>query len=78
MPGRKAEELPPPATDEIEVTLLGRGVGECVIVHLLNDEWLIVDTFCENGSPAALGYLESIGVDKANMVKDRLSALSRE
>lgn len=35
----------PPEPDEIEVTLLGRGIGECCLVHLGNDVWMIVDSF---------------------------------
>lgn len=35
----------PPELDEIEVTLLGRGRGECCLVHLGNDVWMIADSF---------------------------------
>ena len=33
----------PPAPDELEVSLFGRGVGECAVVHLGSGEWLVVD-----------------------------------
>jgi Metallo-beta-lactamase superfamily len=55
-----------PASDEIEVSLFGPGYGECVVVHLGNGDWMIVDS-CKlpgGGSPppAALAYLDSISV----------------
>jgi hypothetical protein len=54
----------PPSADEIEVTVLGPGFGECVVVHLGHDDWMIVDS-CrdpEHASPAARVYLDTIGV----------------
>lgn len=51
-----------PAPDEVEVTLLGKGYGECVVLHPCDDEWLIIDSFLSGGQPAALEYLKSIGV----------------
>jgi beta-lactamase superfamily II metal-dependent hydrolase len=58
--------LKAPTADEVEVTLLGRGVGECVVLHLLNGNWLIVDSFidAEVKVPAAQAYLDSLGVDR--------------
>lgn len=51
-----------PAADEVEITLLGRGVGESCVVHYGNGNWLVVDSFKENGNPAALNYLDALGV----------------
>jgi len=58
-------ELRPPANDEIEVSLLGPGYGECVLVHLGDDQWMIVDSCVDAGSksPLVLDYLEALGVD---------------
>lgn len=53
----------PPAKKELEVTLLGRGVGECVVVHLLEGKWLVVDSFLKGNSTATPWYLDSMGVD---------------
>jgi len=52
-----------PGDDEIEVTLLGRGVGESVVVHLPGHEWLVVDSFIDYQTklPVAQWYLESLG-----------------
>ena len=38
-------QLSAPDSDEIEVTIFGRGVGECCLLHLGDDEWVIVDSF---------------------------------
>lgn len=54
-----------PAADELEITLLGRGVGECVVVHLGDGEWMVVDSYQLGGEPAARTYLTSMGVDPA-------------
>jgi len=53
----------PPRDDEIEITLLGPGRGECCVLHVGGGEWLIIDScVTQAGRPAALAYLESLGV----------------
>lgn len=53
----------PPAVDEIEVTLLGPGRGEGIVVHYGDGSWMVVDSCIKrDGRPAALAYLDSIGV----------------
>lgn len=62
-----------PAADVVEVSLIGPGYGESVIVHLGDGQWIIVDS-CVNenfqGFPrsTALTYLNRIKVDFANNV----------
>ena len=61
----------PPDLDELEVSLLGPGSkGESAVVHLGNNMWMIVDSCIDSrfGRPAALAYLEQIGVDVATQV----------
>ncbi len=63
--------MPAPEPDEIEVTVLGPGVGESICVHVTNGDWIIVDS-CrdpETDDPAPLTYLKSIGVDVERAVK---------
>ncbi|WP_420451766.1 MBL fold metallo-hydrolase [Ilumatobacter sp.] len=62
----------PPATDEIEITVLGRGIGESIVVHVGNGMWTVIDSFIEaeirgahpgdptvrNREPSASRYLE--------------------
>jgi ribonuclease BN (tRNA processing enzyme) len=66
----------PPDSEEIEVTLLGRGEGESCLVHLGDHQWMIVDSFndtvaitrviggvANHGTrtePAALTYLRDL------------------
>lgn len=61
----------PPASDEVEVSLFGPGVGECVVVHLGEGDWIVVDSCVETGSgrPIALEYLDQLGVDVSKAVK---------
>lgn len=63
----------PPSHDEIEVTLMGPGYGESVVVHLGNGEWLIVDSCIDTTHPqrpvAPLHYLKKLGVDIEQAVR---------
>jgi len=56
-----------PASGEVEVNVFGPGVGGCIVVHLGAGKWIVVDSCQGRGSkiPAALQYLEAIGVDAA-------------
>ena len=60
-----------PDCSQIEVTLIGPGFGECVLIHLGNNAWIVVDSCINNvtGKPAALEYLEKLGVDPSKDVK---------
>ena len=53
---------PAPDDNTLEVTVLGKGVGESVLVHLPGGRWWIVDSFLWEGVPAALWYFDQIGV----------------
>lgn len=59
----------PPKDNEIEVTVCGPGVGESIIVHLGDQNWIIVDSTLVSGEPWPLWYLRSIGVDPSNSVR---------
>ncbi len=53
----------PPALDQLEVTVIGPGYGECVVIHA-EGEWTIIDSCrdARNKKPAAAEYLTSIGI----------------
>ena len=60
----------PPRADELELTIIGPGHGESVVVHTGDGRWAVVDS-CVNaktGEPRALGYLNAVGVDPADSV----------
>jgi Metallo-beta-lactamase superfamily len=61
----------PPLTDEVEVSVFGPGFGECVVVHLTGQSWLVVDSCIDARAkePAALVYFEKIGIDAAKDVR---------
>ena len=64
-------DLNPPALDELEVSIFGRGFGEAICVHLGDEKWMVVDS-CLNPAtkaPAALSYLRSLGIDPAKRVE---------
>lgn len=60
-----------PAHDQLEVTLIGPGYGECCVVHLGSNHWITIDSCIDSHSrqPAALSYLDSIGVDASEAVR---------
>ncbi len=63
--------LEAPKDDEIEVSIFGPGKGECVIAHLGNNDWIVVDSCVSRASkkPIALEYLESLGIPPDQAVK---------
>lgn len=60
-----------PTPDQIELTLFGPGYGECAVVHLGNNRWVVVDSCIdsETKQPAALTYFQAIGVDPKEAVR---------
>ena len=59
----------PPGKDEFELTLLGPGYGESIVIHVGGGVWVLVDSCVDGGGvPRALRYLEGIGVDPADTV----------
>jgi beta-lactamase superfamily II metal-dependent hydrolase len=61
----------PPYEDEVEVSVFGPGYGESVLVHLGQNEWMIVDSCLDSssGRPAVIEYLRKLGVSPAEAVK---------
>jgi beta-lactamase superfamily II metal-dependent hydrolase len=67
-------QLSPPAEDEIEVTIFGRGYGESCVVHVGHGRWVIVDSYNhelpqldpaigrKRLMPVARWYLDQLGV----------------
>ena len=53
-----------PAHDELEVSIFGPGVGECVVIHLGGGRWIVIDSCLDPATkrPVALEYLRSLGV----------------
>ncbi len=64
-------KLEPPEADQLEVSVFGPGFGESLCVHLGDGKWMTVDSCLDpaTGSPWALGYLTSLGVDVASAVR---------
>lgn len=62
-----------PGPDEIEVTVMGPGHGEAVVIHLGNGRWMIVDSCTDSENtqcrPAPLLYLNALGVNLIEAVE---------
>ncbi|MDE0179372.1 MAG: hypothetical protein OXP36_12355, partial [Gammaproteobacteria bacterium] len=59
----------PPRDDEFELTLIGPGYGESVVMHIGGGSWVLVDSCGRADAPAALDYLAKLGIDPAKAVK---------
>ena len=64
-------QLDPPQADEIEISLFGPGVGECVVVHIGNNEWFVIDSCLESTTkrPVPLVYLDKLNILPHNAIK---------
>lgn len=56
------QALDHPEPDQVEISIFGPGIGECIVVHGGDNEWMVVDSCIEGSSPCALQYLQRIGV----------------
>lgn len=56
--------LEQPQDNVFEISLFGPGTGECIVAHIGDGKWMIVDSCCLKGTkqPVALEYLKSLGV----------------
>ena len=61
----------PPTSHQLEISVFGPGIGECVVVHVGDGDWIVVDSCLnrQSGRPVALDYLRSLGVDVASQVR---------
>jgi hypothetical protein len=61
----------PPAKHQLEVSVFGPGIGECVVVHIGDGDWIVVDSCIDrtSGRPAALEYLRSLRVNVESQVR---------
>lgn len=60
-----------PGKQQLEISLFGPGFGECALVHLGAQNWMIVDSCIDQrrGAQPALAHLEALGLEPATVVK---------
>ena len=61
----------PVQDDTFEVSVFGTGFGECVLVHIGNNDWMVVDACLDPNTktPCVLEYFTSIDIDPAKAIK---------
>ena len=61
----------PPSENDFELSVIGPGRGECIVVHLGNNNWCVVDSCLSSGSTmaAATEYLSAFGKDALEGVR---------
>ena len=59
-----------PALDQLELTLFGPGFGECAVIHVGGNHWVVIDSCWSAASqrPVALEYLTLLGLDPVQCV----------
>jgi len=64
-------ETTPPRPDEFEISLFGPGKGECVVIHLGNNDWCVVDSCVARGKTdsVAVEYLAGFNNDALRNVR---------
>lgn len=59
----------PPSREQFELSVFGADSGESLVLHLGMGQWMVVDS-CkdpETDEPAALAYLNTLGVDPSDV-----------
>lgn len=61
----------PPTTDELELSIFGPGLGECIVVHTGAGEWTVIDSCIDRATrePVALEYLKKLQVDPSVAIR---------
>ena len=60
-----------PGSSELEVSVFGPGFGECILLHLGDGNWAVIDSCLDATSkqPAALHYLSGLGANPATSIQ---------
>lgn len=59
----------PPGADELEISIFSRGYGECIVVHVGANRWMIIDSHLDaDGEPIGISYLQGLGVSVSDCV----------
>jgi hypothetical protein len=59
-----------PTAHEFELSVFGPGIGECLVLHLGNQEWVVIDSCLDDvGEPVGLEYLRKLRIDPAKSIK---------
>lgn len=66
----------PPDVQEIEISIFGTGYGECILLHIGNNKWFVVDSCIDplTKTPAPLAYLNQIGVNPVESVRQIMAS----
>lgn len=69
--GKQGTQTDPPNADELELSVFGPGVGECLVIHLGFNDWMVVDSclYEPNGRSIALHYFDLLKLDVSQCVK---------
>lgn len=68
---RGIKKIVPPQADQIELRLFGPGYGECAVIHLGANRWIVVDSCIDTktGNAVVLDYFNEIDVSPEEAVK---------
>jgi beta-lactamase superfamily II metal-dependent hydrolase len=65
----RKSDLDAPGPNQIEMTFLGPGFGESIVIHLGNGVWIVVDSCIDSSTQLSrvLNYFEMIGVSPTSL-----------
>ena len=65
----------PPKADEFELAIFGPGVGECILMHVGDGNWFVIDScrFPGSKTPAAIAYLETLKINPSSAIQSILA-----
>lgn len=64
-----------PSSDEVEVSVFGRGMGECIAIHYGDNNWAVIDSLrTRRDNPVVLEYFDLIDVDPRDSVKQIIAS----
>lgn len=60
-----------PQRNELELAVFGPGLGECIVMHCGDGDWIVIDSCKHSGAaqPVAIEYLEALGLDPSSAVR---------
>ena len=63
-------KIEPPNNCEVEVTVFGPRYGECILIHVGSNQWIVMDSCIgQDKKPVALTYLNDIGCSPGKCVR---------